>query len=437
MMKSLATMRGSLSAERVFFWTLMIVPSVGVLTANALVPVLAFAAVALLPTVLPTLWRNPLGRGRAVLGSLWPLAIPLLGFAGVLLVSCQWSLTPDALGRSGQALGTVLIGGILLAGVAPLAGSSSPRLAQAGLRGLAMAAWPTLLLGASARGMQFLGARGIGGPQLQPAQGGPDTVLELVVRWATHCDRGMTVMALLLWPALLLAARAAPTARRSRWVTAAVAVAAIGVNYSLSAKLALLSVSGLLLFSRGLSGLGMGLCAARRAVVLGVTLVVLLTTPAMRFAVERLPEHSVITSWQFLPGSALHRLVIWHFAAQKVAEKPLLGWGYESSRLIGQKQRFESNGLSGELLPLHPHSFAMQIWLELGAVGMGLFLMTMSGLAFRLFQRAGQVGAPLWMGSWAIAMVSYGAWQSWWLCTLWLIAAVVTIAEDAPQRASS
>ena len=91
-----------------------------------------------------------------------------------------------------------------------------------------------------------------------------------------------------------------------------------------------------------------------------------------------------------LPPSGIHRLMIWDFALGRAAEKPLAGWGMESSRAIpGGEQRpddarlarlgVSSPGLRAwfaephlRLLPLHPHNGPLQIRLELGWEGSAL-----------------------------------------------------------------
>ena len=52
------------------------------------------------------------------------------------------------------------------------------------------------------------------------------------------------------------------------------------------------------------------------------------------------------------------RFEIWGFAVTKALEKPIWGWGYEFSR------NFEPR------IPEHPHSPAMQAWMELGIPGL-------------------------------------------------------------------
>lgn len=54
------------------------------------------------------------------------------------------------------------------------------------------------------------------------------------------------------------------------------------------------------------------------------------------------------------------RIDIWTFAVSRALEKPIWGWGYETSR------RFDP------MIPNHPHDMALQAWLELGLPGLVL-----------------------------------------------------------------
>jgi O-antigen ligase len=180
------------------------------------------------------------------------------------------------------------------------------------------------------------------------------------------------------------------------------------------------------------------------AVLLAATL---LATPAllgpiigaMRPQVERLPP------------SAIHRLLIWDFALRRGAEKPVAGWGMESSRIIpGGNGRPEAAALAElgvtrpdllawfdaphlRLLPLHPHNGPLQIRLELGWAGSALAAaaLLLLGLA------AARSGVPAAAaGALASAFVtffaSFGVWQNWWLC---IAALALAIAAGLPARA--
>jgi O-antigen ligase len=133
-----------------------------------------------------------------------------------------------------------------------------------------------------------------------------------------------------------------------------------------------------------------------------------------------------------LPFSAAHRLLIWDFALDRIRDRPLLGWGMEASRSMpgaaepaseATLARFglvESPGhalfAQAPRLPLHPHNGALQIWLELGALGA---LLT-AGLAFALGRAAARSPSPgvatAMLASAAVTgLLSFGVWQEWWV----------------------
>jgi len=120
--------------------------------------------------------------------------------------------------------------------------------------------------------------------------------------------------------------------------------------------------------------------------------------------------------------SAGHRLWIWSFAGDRIAERPLAGWGLDASRSIpGGKDPIRP----GETwLPLHPHNAPLQLWLELGVPGAVLFALLVAYVwhALAIVPWSRMFGAATG-GSLAVAMIAciaaYGIWQEWWLGELW------------------
>lgn len=123
-----------------------------------------------------------------------------------------------------------------------------------------------------------------------------------------------------------------------------------------------------------------------------------------------------------MKSSVSHRLLIWSFVGKRIAEKPLLGWGLDSSRAIPGGQKLIRPGQ--QWLPLHPHNAPLQAWLELGVPGAALFALLAAGLWRAL-------GAARWPPPFAAACAgglaatlaetlgTYGIWQEWWVGTLW------------------
>ncbi|MBT5570940.1 MAG: O-antigen ligase family protein [Alphaproteobacteria bacterium] len=134
-----------------------------------------------------------------------------------------------------------------------------------------------------------------------------------------------------------------------------------------------------------------------------------------------------------------HRLAIWEFAADRVIDKPFLGWGLDAARAIpGGRETFDllvnidGDTTPGEYLPLHPHNGFLQVWLELGLPGILLIgFITLAALrainkyAVRRVEKA-CVAATCVSGI-LLFELSFGAWQGWWQASLW-VAAALTIA---------
>lgn len=197
-----------------------------------------------------------------------------------------------------------------------------------------------------------------------------------------------------------------------------------------------------------LGGVAMGLLFYRaRPVIAGVALaisvVAIIAAPLTFARLERLPGlGEAADSFKISAG---HRLLIWSFAGDRIAERPLAGWGLDASRAIpGGDEPIRP----GEpWMPLHPHNAALQVWLELGAPGAVLFALLVA-LVWGAFARI--EWPPLFAaaagGTLTIAFVgcfaTYGVWQEWWLGTLsfslFLVLVMGRVAgcQAAPGKAS-
>jgi O-antigen ligase len=203
------------------------------------------------------------------------------------------------------------------------------------------------------------------------------------------------------------------------------AVAAVLTLEGSAPKVAL--VSGLV--TAALVGLA-GVRVARLAALLSVLLIV--TAPLTFARLERLPRFAEFA--EAFKQSAEHRLLIWSFVGDRIAERPLQGWGLDAARAIpggGEPIRH------GEAwLPLHPHNAPLQLWLELGVPGAVLGALAVAhlwrALAAARWPRPFAAAAA---GSLAAALVAclgtYGIWQEWWLGSLWLCLFLVRVMARA------
>ncbi len=238
-----------------------------------------------------------------------------------------------------------------------------------------------------------------------------------------------------VWLAMLVLPVAALLVCRGQAVLGIVAAAAMaGTVYLLdgtAAKTALalsLPVAALLYFRQRL--------VARIAAALSV--VAILTAPLTLPGLAHVP--GVFAAVDGFKDSAGHRLLIWSFAGERIAERPFAGWGLDAARAIpGAKDEIRRGQT---WLPLHPHNAALQLWLELGLPGAALFALFVGWLWLclaearwpRLYAAAagGCLAAAL-----AVALAGWGIWQEWWLGTLGVAAFGVLVmaraAEEAPR----
>ena len=138
-----------------------------------------------------------------------------------------------------------------------------------------------------------------------------------------------------------------------------------------------------------------------------------------------------------LMGSVGHRYFIWRFALDKAKERPLLGWGFDTSRSVpGGHTNID---FGKELMPLHPHNAVLQVWLELGIPGL-FFLAAVIWLLFRPpHDRPAVIGAGLvrpltLLMLFAVINATFGIWQSWWLATIALVLASLYLWEKREDQ---
>jgi exopolysaccharide production protein ExoQ len=374
-------------------------PPLAVLAANGLAPLAGFLGL----LAVARLWSC---RADPLAG--WPVAIiPALLFAWAAL-SAVWSPVPFA------ALGSAArLGGMALVGAAAiLVARSLDRRERDGLM--------TGLMIGSVVAALILTAEYLSGNSLSGALFEARGMKPLPLGAKSQFNRGATILALAVWP--LVGWLTERRGRRRGFVLVAIIGMVILTGDSLAAILAVLAGStiyGLATWSPR--------WAARLVVTATAGLAILLMTVAPHLPI---PPAS-FTTLDWLPISAHHRLAVWQFSGSKAAEHPLLGWGMESSRVIpGAEDRLDTlwitptgidkGSLTGTRLPLHPHNALLQIWLELGLVGVVLTLLLV-GLATRDRRPASLACLTATL---VVASVSYGIWQSWWISALWIIAAL-------------
>ena len=237
---------------------------------------------------------------------------------------------------------------------------------------------------------------------------------------SSRYNRGATALAMLSWPTAAYLWQ-----RGLRWPAMTVLFAAgvvLGASESLAAGFAMAAGALTILVA----------LAHRHAgrILLLVTSIALLA--AAPFVANWLHE----LDWQnaaWLPETARQRVDIWYTAADLIAEKPLLGWGFDASRAISRQGHINADGSTG-LMFLHPHNAPLQVILELGAVGGAIAIAILWVIAIRLdrFPNPARLfGQACFAATLAIACTAYGVWQNHWLATVLSTAVLVAITRPA------
>lgn len=243
-------------------------------------------------------------------------------------------------------------------------------------------------------------------------------------------NRGATVIALTLWPCLLGIRQLVPGHRKHMLLAAAMIAATAAVLSQLNSLAAIVSlVVGLGVFTYAY----WIRVAVRIALKIGlVTMLALMPLVALFW----MQPARWIAMFPDMPASMQHRLYIYEFVAHKALEKPWLGWGLKSSKFLPGGWQQVHEGMA--LLPLHPHNAVLQVWLEMGVVGLVLLAICLLAMLYSIGQAGYHFPRPVravyysvFFAYMATSLTAYGFWQNWWLAAAVIAAAVTRYVAGA------
>jgi hypothetical protein len=135
-------------------------------------------------------------------------------------------------------------------------------------------------------------------------------------------------------------------------------------------------------------------------------------------------------------GHSKERIEIWQAFGEVARKHPAIGTGFASTAVMKEHpvMREIARNLRRPLRMGHPHNAYLQVWVELGVPGaLILSWLTLWGMR-RLSEQTvstRRMGFNALMCASAIALVSHGAWQGWWIAALALVAALFSIHQNA------
>lgn len=382
------------------------------LASLALAPVAVFApngTVVLVCVAGVVLALDPAQR-RAALTLLGAVpSLILVGFLVLAAVASLWSFDPLRGLWLALRLAALFAAGLMLVAAAA---TLSPREARTAHRGMALAG--VLLIG-------LMLIEAASGAALTRFLRGIDERTLTVLTHSAPLSRGGIVLAIFIWPVLTLL----PAWYGRLAAPIALPAAALAVWLQPVEATVLAALAGLAVFY----GVRFVPAAARRHAA--VIVAALLLVPPLAAAV--LPAVFSPAELDAMPQSHRHRVEIWTYAVERIAERPVLGWGFDASReLMGTG---EGAVRPDAPMSLHTHNAPLQAWMEMGLGGIAL----MAALGWCLWRRAAAAGAamPAALAGTGAALVffeiSRGAWQHWWLAVLWLFAAWIAALGRPPE----
>ena len=162
-------------------------------------------------------------------------------------------------------------------------------------------------------------------------------------------------------------------------------------------------------------------------VLAGLAGAMFLAAPLVVWLVRRLGDYAAIA--HAIPLSWAMRMGYWSHAVDWIGARPLRGWGLDASRMFAPG------------IQLHPHDAALQIWLELGAVGAlaaaafwGVTLARLSRPRPDVVTAVAAASASVYL---LFGAINFGVWQEWWLGLGALVCVLAALGAPAPNPSTS
>jgi O-antigen ligase len=130
------------------------------------------------------------------------------------------------------------------------------------------------------------------------------------------------------------------------------------------------------------------------------------------------------TNWKdnySLTSSVRSRIEIWDQTARRSFEKPVFGWGLQSSPMMPSRGELAYD-TGHPIHHMHPHNAPLQIWFETGLLGIAMTC----AMFFVFYRRINAFSSAwtqkyavfMWGGVFAYTLSIWGLWQTWFSSTL-------------------
>ncbi len=156
-----------------------------------------------------------------------------------------------------------------------------------------------------------------------------------------------------------------------------------------------------------------------------------------------------------LPSSVQSRVWAWQLTTDKIVERPVIGHGIEASKewreTFGDnpellEQMIEQTGIDDgrwsyyRILPGHPHNMALQLWAEIGGIGVLLAVLSLVLIAWKLpppaeLQQSTAIATASLIGAgFSLFSLSYSVWNEAFWATLAIAAAGIILLAKTTAK---
>lgn len=136
-----------------------------------------------------------------------------------------------------------------------------------------------------------------------------------------------------------------------------------------------------------------------------------------------------------------HRQAIWGFVFDKALERPWFGWGPSMANFMPGADDTVP-GIGQTFVPLHSHNWVLQLFNDVGALGLAPALAALAVFLLGLERRfrAGDTAALAALGlsgAFFVSMLAnFSVWQGWWQ-SVFAVLLPIALAGGAPKKTTS
>jgi O-antigen ligase len=351
--------------------------------------------------------------------------------AGYLLINTSWSLNPASAART-VVFAFIMVGSlhIVLSTLSDLPEPPLRAMASGALVGVLVAGIVLCIEVFSDQSLRRFLMRIV--PALQPDLRHVTIEDGHLARLAPYlANANISALTLMFWPAALLVSRLdLPRKLKYAALMASVAMAAtVLASEHASSQVALLG-----------GGAVFALFCLRPKIAMPVVIAGWLAANLLVVPVASLLYVGEAYRAPWLPGSARHRVVIWHYTSEQIHKAPLFGAGISTARTLHDARDPHEQLAPGTPFALethrHSHNAYLQVWYETGAVGamimLGVGLLVLRAL--RSFSTDVQPYLAATFAACALLVASaYSIWAPWFMASLALASVFAALGAALPR----